>query len=143
MDLQTIKALVAAMADSDLAEMTFSEAGWTLTLRRTATASPTLSPVPAARPASVLPVPPVPPPSGTEPGDIQAPLAGILHLQPEPGAPPFAPVGATVRQGQTLCLIEAMKVFNAVRASRDGTLAAVLLASGTEVDAGQTLMRLA
>ena len=54
----------------------------------------------------------------------------------------FVQVGQAVSRGDTICLIEAMKVFNAVRAERDGTIAAILVASGQEIEAGQTLMRI-
>jgi len=71
-----------------------------------------------------------------------APLSGVLHLSPAPGADPFVCVGQAIRVGDTLCIIEAMKVFNAIRAERDGTVAAVLVTSGNEVEAGQMLMRI-
>jgi len=70
-----------------------------------------------------------------------APLYGVVHLQPTPGEPPFVQAGQAVRAGQTLCVIEAMKVFNEVRAERDATVEAVLVRSGQEVEAGQALFR--
>jgi acetyl-CoA carboxylase biotin carboxyl carrier protein len=69
-------------------------------------------------------------------------LPGLVHLRPSPDAPPFVLVGQTVKAGDTVCLIEAMKVFNSVRAERAGTIAAVLVTSESEVEAGQTLMRI-
>jgi acetyl-CoA carboxylase biotin carboxyl carrier protein len=70
-----------------------------------------------------------------------APLYGVVHLQPTPGEPPFVQAGQTIHAGQTLCVIEAMKVFNEVRAERDATLQEVLVRSGQEVEAGQPLFR--
>ncbi|WP_459575412.1 acetyl-CoA carboxylase biotin carboxyl carrier protein [Cupriavidus sp. 8B] len=72
-----------------------------------------------------------------------APLFGIVHLRPSPDEPAFVQPGQTVEAGQTVCVIEAMKVFNAVLAERDGMVEAVLVESGNEVDAGQPLIRFA
>jgi len=71
-----------------------------------------------------------------------APLYGVVHLQPTPGEPPFVQPGQAVEPGQTLCVIEAMKVFNEVRADADGVIEAVLVASGEEVEGGQALFRI-
>jgi acetyl-CoA carboxylase biotin carboxyl carrier protein len=148
MDLNDIKALIEAMQSSDLAEMEFSENGWTLRLvRNTGYSRPPANPDPD-QPAELQPVAPVQPdiPAFTAPvlpkGDVRAPLSGIVHLQPAPDQPPFVQVGQPVQAGVTVCIIEAMKVFNSVRAERDGTVEAVLVAPGDDVEAGQTLMRI-
>ena len=72
-----------------------------------------------------------------------SPLYGVVHLQATPGDPPFVAVGDAVRAGQTLCVIEAMKVFNEVQAERTGVVQAVLVQTGDEVEAGQALFRVA
>jgi acetyl-CoA carboxylase biotin carboxyl carrier protein len=132
MDLTHIKALIETMAASDLAELEVSENGWTLRLSRTPSA-----PAAAPRPRPATLTEPAPSP------DLHAPLSGIVHLQPTPGAPPFVTPGSPIAPGDTLCLIEAMKVFNTIRAERPGTIAAILIETGTDVEAGQPLMRLA
>jgi acetyl-CoA carboxylase biotin carboxyl carrier protein len=141
MNLSEIKALIAVMADSGLAEMTFSENGWTLRLVRDAAA-----PVAKPQQQDAEPVAPTAPildsPTLTS-GEIEAPLSGIVHLRPTPEAPPFLEVGQAIRAGDTVCIIEAMKVFNAIRADRDGIVSAILVSSGVEVDAGQPLLRFA
>jgi acetyl-CoA carboxylase biotin carboxyl carrier protein len=76
------------------------------------------------------------------PALLEAPLAGIVHFRPAPDAPAFIEPGDAVRVGDPLCIIEAMKVFNTVRAEHDGVVAAILVPSGSEVDAGQPLLRL-
>lgn len=146
MDLQQIKAFIDAMASSDLAEMEFSQDGWTLRLvRGTGGAQPASQ---CVAPAHARPAP------GTAPAPredavrrrenlVRAPLFGVVHLQPSPGAPPFVAPGLAVKAGQTLCVIEAMKVFNEVRAEHDATVDAALVTSGQEVEAGQPLLRLA
>ena len=76
-------------------------------------------------------------------GDLIAPLSGVLHLSPSPDAPPFVAAGQEVKQGDTLCIIEAMKVFNRVVTERDGIVEAVLFETGVDIEAGQILMRIA
>jgi acetyl-CoA carboxylase biotin carboxyl carrier protein len=147
MDAQQIKSFIDAMASSDLAEMEYSQDGWTLRLVRRAPASPAgeTQPVAAAaltRPAVARPRA-APAVEATSATDLLAPLYGVVHLGPAPGEAPFVAVGQSVKAGQTLCVIEAMKVFNEVRAERDATVHAVLVTSGEEVEAGQALMRFA
>ena len=149
MDPQQIKTLIAAMAASDLAEMEYSEDGWTLRLVRHASSSPTAeaqrTPVGTAmRAAATRPRDSTPAPAELAcAAEVHAPLFGVVHLGPSPGEPPFVVVGQAVKAGQTLCVIEAMKVFNEVRAERDATVLAVLVTSGQEVEAGQALLRFA
>jgi acetyl-CoA carboxylase biotin carboxyl carrier protein len=140
MNLSEIKALIAVMANSGLAEMTFSENGWTLRLVRDAGAP---AAKPPRHPAPVAPAAPMPDATRPRANAIEAPLAGVVHLRPAPEAPPFVEPGQAVRAGDTVCIIEAMKVFNTIRAECDGVIAAILVTSGVEVDAGQPLLRLA
>ncbi len=136
MDLDHIKALIDTMAASDLSEMEVSEKGWTLRLsRRASTVAGTPIAPPRPRPVAVA--------ATAESTHLHAPLSGVIHLQPAPGAAPFVQPGTTVAAGDILCLIEAMKVFNTVRAERSGIVTAVLIASGSEVEAGQPLMHFA
>lgn len=74
--------------------------------------------------------------------EVSAPSYGIVHLSPSPDSAPFVAVGAPVEAGQTLCVIEAMKVFSPVEADRAGTVSAILVAGGAEVSSGQALFRL-
>jgi acetyl-CoA carboxylase biotin carboxyl carrier protein len=103
--------------------------------------------VAARRPADVSPEPArsaAPAPSSASkdvgPFEVRAPLFGVVHLQQAPGEPPFVKPGDLVAAGQMLCTIEAMKVFNEVRAERAGRVSAVLVTSGSEVEAGQPLL---
>jgi acetyl-CoA carboxylase biotin carboxyl carrier protein len=74
------------------------------------------------------------------PGAVRAPMVGTVYLTPEPGAPPFITVGAEVREGQTLLIIEAMKVMNPLRAARSGRIAKLLVANGDPVEYGELLL---
>jgi acetyl-CoA carboxylase biotin carboxyl carrier protein len=142
-DPQQIKAFIDAMAASDLSEMEFSQDGWTLRLARRGAAvhvaAAVDAPAPVATPnnasASQAPA------ARLVANELTAPLFGVVHLQRSPGDPPFVTAGQTVVAGQTLCVIEAMKVFNEVHAEHDGTVAAMLVTSGQEVEAGQPLLR--
>ncbi|HSW03870.1 acetyl-CoA carboxylase biotin carboxyl carrier protein [Aquabacterium sp.] len=150
MDALQIKAFIDAMASSDLAEMEVARDGWTLRLVRRPSGLPrtaaTGMAMTAGTSASVAHSAVVEAPEAGTPATsadtVCAPLYGVVHLQPTPGEPPFVTPGLAIQAGQTLCVIEAMKVFNEVRAERDATIDAVLVASGQEVDAGQPLLRL-
>lgn len=141
MDPQQIKAFIDAMAASDLTEMEFSQDGWTLRLARRGAAVQAAAAAAAPAPVAPKPTPASEVPAAPRASELTAPLSGVVHLQRSPGDPPFVSAGQTVIAGQTLCVIEAMKVFNEVRAEHDGIVAAVLVASGQEVEAGQPLLR--
>ncbi len=70
---------------------------------------------------------------------VKAPMVGIVHVSPQPGAPPFVQAGDTVREGQTLFIVEAMKVMNQIAAPRAGRIAQILIANGAPVEYGQVL----
>jgi acetyl-CoA carboxylase biotin carboxyl carrier protein len=113
------------------------------------------APQPAVGPVAAKPeLPPVagttslagaaqPAPAGASdrhPGAVRAPMVGTVYLTPEPGAPPFVDVGAEVREGQTLLIIEAMKVMNPIRAPRSGRVANVMVSNGDPVEYGELLL---
>jgi acetyl-CoA carboxylase biotin carboxyl carrier protein len=67
-------------------------------------------------------------------------MVGTVYLTPEPGSPPFITVGAEVREGQTMLIIEAMKVMNPIRAARSGRIAKLMVANGDPVEYGELLL---
>lgn len=152
MDQQQIKALIDALAASDLSELEYSHNGETLRLvkqsalaaasrsgeRADAARSPAASSHPSSAAAATTTAS-----SAVSPVELAAPLYGVVHLRPSPGEAPFVAVGQAVKAGQTLCVIEAMKVFNEVRAEQDVTVQEILVNSGQEVEAGQPLFRFA
>ena len=146
MNQEQIKTLIDALAASDLSELEYSENGCTLRLVKQS-ALPAATPRRAGVAAQGARAPSVdrlaPQQAEAEPAarECLAPLYGVVHLQPTPAEPPFVQPGQAVRAGQTLCVIEAMKVFNEVRAEREATVQAVLVRSGQEVEAGQALFR--
>jgi acetyl-CoA carboxylase biotin carboxyl carrier protein len=162
MNQEQIKMLIDAFAASDLSMLEFSENGCTLRLARQGAALPATGGATAgvATPAVAAPSPApgeaaatatatgadivaeIPSSAPAPAADVTAPLYGVVHLRPAPGEPDFVRVGETVEAGRTLCVVEAMKVFNEVHAPRGATIASVDVESGQEVDAGQVLFRL-
>jgi acetyl-CoA carboxylase biotin carboxyl carrier protein len=78
--------------------------------------------------------------SERHPGAVHAPMVGTVYLTPEPGAAPFIAVGAEVAEGQTLLIIEAMKVMNPIRAPRGGRITEILVSNGDPVEYGELLL---
>ncbi len=155
MDLQKIKELIDVLAASDLAEIELVEGKHRVRLikRLHTEAGAYLSPAPTAAPVMANEEPetgaPTPAPqqalsnSNTEAGDlVTAPLYGVVHLTPSPDAAAFVQLGDTVQAGQTLCVMEAMKMFHEVKANRKGRVAAILATAGEEAEAGAALFEL-
>jgi acetyl-CoA carboxylase biotin carboxyl carrier protein len=71
--------------------------------------------------------------------EIKSPMVGTFYTSPEPGAPPFVDVGARVKKGQTVCIIEAMKLMNEIESEYDGVVKSRLVENAQPVEFGQTL----
>lgn len=99
--------------------------------------APTVAPA-APEPAAQVPAA-VPEPKGTE---VTAPMVGVFYAAPAPGDEPFVHVGSKVKAGETLCIIEAMKVLNEVTAEADGEVLEICVADGDLVEFGSCLMRI-
>jgi acetyl-CoA carboxylase biotin carboxyl carrier protein len=78
--------------------------------------------------------------AATHPGAVTSPMVGVAYLAPEPGAAHFIKVGDKISEGQTLCLIEAMKTFNPIRAPKGGTITQILIGNGQPVEFGEALV---
>lgn len=100
-------------------------------------AAPTVAPA-APEPAAQAPVA-APEPKGTE---VTAPMVGVFYAAPAPGDEPFVRVGSKVKAGETLCIIEAMKVLNEVTAEADSEVLEICVADGDLVEFGSCLMRI-
>ena len=100
-------------------------------------AAPTVAPA-APEPATQTPAA-APEPKGTE---VTAPMVGVFYAAPAPGDEPFVCVGSKVKAGETLCIIEAMKVLNEVTAEADGEVLEICVADGDLVEFGSCLMRI-
>jgi acetyl-CoA carboxylase biotin carboxyl carrier protein len=127
MDLEEIKKLCALMREEELVELTVEEDGRRITLRR------------AAGPRTL---PPQAQPKKEEGIIVRSPVVGTFWTRPAPGEPPFVKVGDLVQPGQVLCIVEAMKVMNEVRAEVAGVVEEILAEEGDPVEYGQPLFRL-
>ena len=153
MDLQKIKELIDVLAASDLAEIELVEGEHRVRLIKRLRAedgaglrgAPALAPM-ATHAAPETDVPPHASQaehSNTEAGEwITAPLYGVVHLTPSPDAAAFVQPGELVQAGQTLCVIEAMKMFHEVKARHKGRVVAILATAGEEAEAGAALFQL-
>ncbi|MEQ5777831.1 MULTISPECIES: biotin/lipoyl-containing protein [unclassified Thalassospira] len=101
------------------------------------------APAPIAAPASVA-APAAGAPAGgdlsSHPGCVKSPMVGVVYFAPEPGAAPFISAGATVAEGQTLMLIEAMKTFNPIRAPKAGKISQIVATDGNPVEYDEPLV---
>ncbi|MES2289729.1 MAG: acetyl-CoA carboxylase biotin carboxyl carrier protein [Pseudomonadota bacterium] len=103
--------------------------------------APAAAPAPVAAPAAApAAAAPATAPANDLSNAMKSPMVGTAYLAPEPGAKPFINVGDTVREGQTLLIIEAMKVMNPIAAPRAGKIASVLIESGQPVEYDQPLV---
>jgi acetyl-CoA carboxylase biotin carboxyl carrier protein len=139
---EAIERLARILKEQGLTELEIHDDKARLRLVR---AAPVTAPVTVAAPPPVVvntgapaPVAPdeAPPPAGA----VKSPMVGIAYLAPEPGAPPYITLGATVAAGQTLMLIEAMKTFNQIKAPRAGTVTQILVEAGAPVEYDQPLL---
>lgn len=146
MDLRKIKKLIDLLEESNLAELEIKEGEEVVRLSRVPTGSANMAPphasvaaIPAPIPAapSAAPAPVATEASGSElPAGhvVSAPMVGTFYVSSTPGAEPFVKVGQQVRQGETLGIIEAMKMFNQIEADVAGTVVAVLVENGQAVE---------
>ena len=149
-DLKRVKQLVELMKVNDLTDVEIKQGDWQITLRRGSqavmvsgvpmpAAPATPPPIAVAAPAPVSPVP-------EEPANttvIKSPMVGTFYAASSPDSPPFAKVGDTVTPDKTVCLIEAMKVYNEIQAECSGEIVAVLVKNGETVEFGKPLFRVA
>jgi acetyl-CoA carboxylase biotin carboxyl carrier protein len=139
-NLATVRRLAKLMAEEGLTELEFESGKQRLRLGRGVVAAASAAPVaaapvlaPAAQAASADA-------GGVPEGAVTSPMVGTCYLSPEPGAPAFVKPGDRVKEGQTLVIIEAMKVMNPIRSPHAGTVARILVESGSPVEYGEPLI---
>ena len=156
MNITEIKDLMSQFDQSSLREFSYSNAGETLHFSKNQQAIAAPSPKLEAPLAPVAPANPAVPAAETsdpapaeasvgpvaEGAVVESPLVGVAYLSPSPDKPAFVAVGDTVKKGQTLMIIEAMKVMNEVPADRDGVVTEILVANQDVVEYGQGLVRI-
>jgi acetyl-CoA carboxylase biotin carboxyl carrier protein len=138
-DAAAVRELAKLLKETGLTEIEIEHQGARIRVSRGATAAPAAAPAPVAAPsAAAAPAAPAAP-SGPPAGAVPSPMVGTVYLSPEPGRPPFVTVGKTVKEGDTLFIIEAMKTMNAITAPKGGKVVEINVADGSPVEFGQTL----
>lgn len=100
------------------------------------------APLPVASPAGAAEATAAAPVAAAEGAEITSPMVGTFYRKPAPDAPNFVEVGSTVSEGETICIIEAMKVMNEIKAERSGTICALVATDGNPVQYGDVLFRI-
>ncbi len=140
-----IRKLAELLDETGLTEIEFAEGDKRLrvakTVNQTITAStPSVVQVAAEAPQTAATGAEAPAGGGTPDGAVTSPMVGTVYLAPEPGAPNFVKVGDSVSEGQTLLIVEAMKVMNPIRAQRSGTVKQILVDDAQPVEFGEVLL---
>jgi acetyl-CoA carboxylase biotin carboxyl carrier protein len=148
MDLRKLKKLIDLVQESGIAELEITEGEEKVKIVKGGTVSVSQAPVAAApQPAA----PPPPPASGAsvaaaaqpDPGQeghvVKAPMVGTFYRSPSPDAKVFIEVGQPIKEGQTICIIEAMKLMNEIESDASGVVKAILVENGQPVEYGQPL----
>ena len=145
MDLRKLKTLIELVESSGIAELEISEGEERVRITRTAaSAQQTYAPAPAPQPiiaAAQAAAPAVEPakPALAEGHVVKSPMVGTFYRSASPGSKAFVDVGQTVNSGETLCIIEAMKLLNEIEADQGGVIKAILVENGQPVEFGQPL----
>jgi acetyl-CoA carboxylase biotin carboxyl carrier protein len=149
-DIRKLKELVRLMVENDLTELDLRDSEEQVTVRRPNAYSPPVLAAPSPHGVyhapAIAPSPPAPVSSTvTEVEDlaglhrIESPMVGTFYSAANPESPPFVAVGADVTPDKTVCIIEAMKIFNEIKAECSGTIEKVLVKNGEPVEFGQAL----
>ena len=136
-DADAIRALSELLNETGLTEIEIEREGARIRVSRAAVtaASAAVTPVPVA----AAPVVAAPAAAGPQPGTVPSPMVGTVYLAPEPGKPAFIAVGKSVKEGDTLFIVEAMKTMNAITAPRGGTVKEICVTDASPVEFGQAL----
>lgn len=142
MDIRKIKKLIDLMIESDLHALEVKEGDQSIALTRQAAPQPIYAAAPTAAPVAPAATSPAPVMIETSNGAIEtAPMVGVFYIAPSPDEPAFVKVGQSVKKGDTLCIIEAMKIMNPIEATQDGVIEEVLAKNGDVIQFGQPLFR--
>jgi len=159
MNQKEIKELIELLVEKDITEFELERGDMKVHVKRGASAAPVVQVAPvAAMPQiaiapSAAPVMPSAPPPSAPPAPVAAdeatsdaelfivksPIVGTFYEAPSPGTPPFVKVGDAVKEGQVLCIIEAMKLMNEIEAEASGTIAKIFVNNGSPVEYGMSL----
>jgi acetyl-CoA carboxylase biotin carboxyl carrier protein len=153
LDHDQLHHLLALLGESDIQEFKLEGDDFRLLVRRNLPSAPPTPPAPVqvvadSSGSSAPPAPPVtsaPPPAVATRADLQeitAPMVGTFYRSSAPGEPPFVEIGSRIKAGQTVCILDAMKLMNELEADVDGEVVEILVENGTPVEFAQVLMRI-
>lgn len=138
---ELVRELAELLNDTGLTEIEYGQDDWHVRVAKNVTVNAAAVAAPVAAPAGAVPA--VAETGGDDaashPGCVPSPMVGVTYLSPDPDSPNFVNVGDTVAEGATLCLIEAMKVFNPIHAPKSGKVTRVLVSAGSPVEFGDPL----
>ena len=146
MDLRKLKTLIDLVSDSNVSELEITEAEGTVRIVKSAPAPVAMvtqmaAPVAVAAPVAAAPAPAAAPVVDAAPAGhtVKSPMVGTFYRSSSPGAKAFAEVGQQVKEGETICIIEAMKILNEIEADKAGTITKILAENGQAVEYGAPL----
>jgi len=149
MDIRKVKKLIELLEESAISEIEIKEGEESVRISRANSApayvppptaaapQPAIAPPPAAMPAAPAAEPANPVIDGTV---IESPMVGTYYTSPSPGAPAFVKVGQTIKPGDTICIVEAMKILNQIESEVSGVVKELLVEDGQPVEFGEPLM---
>ncbi|MES2218087.1 MAG: acetyl-CoA carboxylase biotin carboxyl carrier protein [Pseudomonadota bacterium] len=153
MDMRKIRKLIELIQETGVAEIEIREGEESVRISRVTNVAPTMmaapmqqqhyapAPVPTLAPAAPVAAAAEPAPAVVEnKHTVKAPMVGTVYFAPSPGAKAFIEVGQQIKSGDTLCLIEAMKMFNQIEADKSGKVTAILVQSGSPVEFNEPLV---
>ena len=149
MDLRKLKKLIDLVQESGIGELEITEGEERVRISRNSPSPPVVMSAPSPlSPATVPGAPPAAAPAGGAPEPaaapighaLKSPMVGTFYRSASPGSPAFVEVGQSVAKGQTICIIEAMKLLNEIESDKDGVIKAVLVENGQPVEYGQPLV---
>jgi acetyl-CoA carboxylase biotin carboxyl carrier protein len=147
MDLRKLKTLIDLVSESNVSELEITEAEGKIRIVKsppvgmaapvTYSMSPVAAPAAAVAPAAQVPAPVEP--VVAEGHTVKSPMVGTFYRSSSPGAKAFVEVGDTIKEGETICIVEAMKILNEIEADKSGTVTRILVDNGQAVEYGQPL----
>ncbi|MGI4858139.1 MAG: acetyl-CoA carboxylase biotin carboxyl carrier protein [Janthinobacterium lividum] len=144
MDLRKLKTLIDLVAESSISELEITEGEGRVRIVKNsapqyAPAAPSVQYMPAPQAPEAAAAAAAAAPAAPQGHIVTSPMVGSFYRAPSPGAEAFAQVGDTVKEGQTICIIEAMKLLNEIEADKSGVIKEVLVENGQAVEYGQPL----
>ena len=141
-DAAAVKSLADLFKDTDLSEIEYEADGCRIKVARNIMGAPQIqmAAMSAPVPAATVETPKEKSDPANDPGAVKSPMVGTAYASSQPGAEAFVQVGSKVKEGETVMIVEAMKVMNQIRAHKSGTISEILIQDGTPVEYDDILM---